>query len=291
MKRFIRRLLKAVNIYPLFEGGRSWKWGRADEPRLWVHWSNENEQPGGRYGSILRNGQAWIHCGENCLGWQWVLGKWGLGVGLTVDLYGGEHELSGHAYLPGVRAYWSLDRAIPQRFRQKVSAWWKRRWGYDGRDLQCDVHHDGLWVKVWAPENGWESTQPRWMDWHFDPADFFLGRPKHSSRVLRVEEAEVPLPEGLYPATITFDEATWKRPRWPFVKRRLGADVKLFKPIPVPGKGENSWDCGEDAFYSIGCCATTVAEAIGAAVAAAMRDRERYGGGVDWRPREETNAA
>ena len=53
--------------------------------------------------------------------------------------------------------------------------------------------------------------------------------------------------------------------------------------IPVPGKGENSWDCGEDATFSLSCPSTTISEAIGEMVKSCMRTRERYAG-LDFKP-------
>jgi hypothetical protein len=53
--------------------------------------------------------------------------------------------------------------------------------------------------------------------------------------------------------------------------------VKLDIPggIPHNGKGENSWDCGDDGLW--GCGGDTVEEAIGHAVSSVLRSRRRYG--------------
>jgi hypothetical protein len=57
-------------------------------------------------------------------------------------------------------------------------------------------------------------------------------------------------------------------------------------PVPFPGKGENSWDCGEDASYGFGCAAETLEEGIGKFVASKLRDRGRNGG-RGWTPTED----
>lgn len=61
--------------------------------------------------------------------------------------------------------------------------------------------------------------------------------------------------------------------------------MKMEEPVPVPGKGENDWDCGDDAIHGSTFAATTIPEAIGKMVGSAMRTRERYAS-LDWRPKE-----
>jgi hypothetical protein len=284
----IWKLLRRVGIHPMFRTrGRvsAVRFGKPDtegEARCWLSWHGLVECRCGEEIGILRHGRAWFHFGSNCFGWEWVLGRLGLGAEVTADLYGGEHELSGHLTLPFVRVYWHVDRIVPQRFRAPVGAWWKRVCGYDGRETGFDCHNGALWVKLWAPENGWDSKQPKWMDWNFNPADFFLGRHRHSEQELNTTEGFLHLPEGDYPVKVTLSESTWKRPRWPFIKRQRGVEIVPETPIPIPGKGENSWDCGDDAIYSWSTGAETAEEAGNRMVASILERRERYGG-KDWR--------
>ena len=53
--------------------------------------------------------------------------------------------------------------------------------------------------------------------------------------------------------------------------------------LPIPGKGENSWDCGDDAYYSIGTPAATAMEAVEYAADRVLETRRRYGGS-SWAP-------
>ena len=96
----------------------------------------------------------------------------------------------------------------------------------------------------------------------------------------------VPMPERAYPASVKLFESTWKRPRW-FASRMVRAEVKIEKGIPFPGKGENSYDCGDDALFGLTCKADTVEQAIAETVESALRNRRRYGGSVDWQPAAE----
>lgn len=52
--------------------------------------------------------------------------------------------------------------------------------------------------------------------------------------------------------------------------------------IPVPGKGENSWDCGEDATYAFSCMADSVEDGIASLVRSILVRRRKYGG-RNWR--------
>jgi hypothetical protein len=65
--------------------------------------------------------------------------------------------------------------------------------------------------------------------------------------------------------------------------RRIRAKITPDTPIPFPGKGENSWDCGEDATHSMTCNATNEQEAVAKLVASVLNDRYRHGG-KNWRP-------
>ncbi|HEU4751890.1 MAG TPA: hypothetical protein VFU47_02200 [Armatimonadota bacterium] len=257
---------------------------------MWWHWQSLNECKCGRELNPIPHGRAWVHFGDNCFGWEWVLGRFRLGCGLDVDGgCGGEHALSGHLHLPLFSLYWHLDEVCPRRCRRAFGEWWKRKWGYDGRSTGLEVHNGAIWGKLWAPEHGWDRGQPRWMDWSFNPADFFLGRHRHSKRLLSVVTGDLHLPEGDYPVKITLTESTWKRPRWPFVKRGRYAEVEPEEPVPIPGKGENSWDCGDDAIYSMSLSAATAQEAGDRFVASILERRARHGG-PDWRPQHRSAA-
>lgn len=49
--------------------------------------------------------------------------------------------------------------------------------------------------------------------------------------------------------------------------------------IPFPGKGENSWDCGDDAYYGFG--GATIESAVADIIADTLKRR-----GNNWRPSE-----
>ncbi len=126
-------------------------------------------------------------------------------------------------------------------------------------------------------------------------------------------EAEVLLPEGPAPVVLSLERSVWGMRVGPYrrsrrSRRRLAfwlpgfrkvlwhAEVESKAGLPVPGKGENSWDCGPDAIFSLhtpvggvdtdGGSRTApygrewVGQALAAAQASVYRDRTRYGSGI-----------
>ncbi len=180
---------------------------------------------------------------------------------------------------------YGLNLAIPWLF----SLYW--HWGHyhSGKSWERSfaIHHWGLWLRLGGDPDGWTKGQPWWWHMHLDIPDFVLGRYKHTRQVLAEHDACVYLPEGAHPVTVELTLSTWKRPRWPWAVRRRQSRVEVVDPdgIPVPGKGENSWDCGDDAIMSHGSQARTVVEAVSSMAASVLETRNRYGGS-DHYPRE-----
>ena len=152
-------------------------------------------------------------------------------------------------------------------------------------------HDSAVWWELWQPRHMWTSGTPKWRRGNFNWRDALLGRAKHASTITGPEQLVwIPMPEGQYPAIITLDRSEWKRPRWPWPTAvRQGYDVKILKPdmgpggyIPIPGKGENSWDCGGDGIFGQSGSGRTVEEAIGHVVASALSTRKRHAGRHDY---------
>jgi hypothetical protein len=82
------------------------------------------------------------------------------------------------------------------------------------------------------------------------------------------------MPEGCYEAIATPESRTWTY-RFGIVKRRDSVDLRIDGGIPFSGKGENSWDCGDDGLYGTG--GDTLEKAIGHVVTYVLERRKRYG--------------
>jgi len=248
------------------------------------HWQNLNEKAGGRLGLALRHGRAWFSFLGGSLNWEWSLGRWSAGASLSVnqseDVGFGFHVaiplvLSLWVHVVGFRPVAALARFILRNT--------EKRW--EDRELSVRVHDWAIWWTTWLdPMGGWDSRVPKWRDGSFHIDDLVLGKARFSERVIEPKrQVTIGMPEASYEATVEITERCWKRPRW-FAVRRIGSKVDIPDGIPFPGKGENSWDCGEDAIFGQSNGATSVEAAIAAVVESALRSRRRYGGSVNWIP-------
>ncbi len=147
--------------------------------------------------------------------------------------------------------------------------------------FELRIFSNAIWWSFLKFDWGWSCKMPKWMDGNFHPIDFLFGTMKYRAELLSTKQVLIPMPEGAYPASVTLEFCTWKRPRLPWVSaRRKTAKVDLSIGIPHEGKGENSWDCGTDALHSLSVGASTVEEAISKTVESVLGSRRKYDGNV-----------
>lgn len=240
-----------------------------------MHWQNltDTQRIGHPTGSILRHGRAWLHVGKRVVfRWEWVLWTLRFGAGMHVNCHDDDLTLS--VGFPGFQFYWGFEGIFPRK--------WKT---YDlGRSMGFSVHDGSLWIDFWCDQNGWSRDMP----WYakclcIDPMEIVFGHRKHSERDLDIRDAEIAMPEGPYQVKIRLFESTWKRPRSPLKKKLLRVEVKCEGGVPVPGKGENSWDCGEDAVFSSTFPCGSFEQAVADFTADILKTRGKYGG-LRWIP-------
>lgn len=250
--------------------------------RVYFHWQNLNDKPAGRQGSGLRCGRAWFRFFGYQVHWEWSLFTARCGASFTVT----QAEESGFQFHLALPLLASFYITIAGGVFARLSRWVLKQTRADHEDRELALNFFGwaIWWSIWRDAmGGWSSTDPKWRNgcFHFD--DFFLGRVAYSTRDLSTEETRIAFPEATYAATVKIYESTWKRPRW-FARRCIRSEVKVPEGVPFPGKGENSWDCGEDAAFGITCGATTVEGAIAWVVESVLKSRRRHGGSVNWVP-------
>jgi len=253
--------------------------------RWHFHWQNLNEKRGGRLGSPLRHGRAWLRIFGGTLNWSWhLLGPFcGASVSATqADDLG----FKLHAAVPGVAVWLTVSEFGPIK---SATRWLLRDARYEDRELSIGVHDWTVFWRVWRDPMSWSSNVPRWRQGGFRILDALLGRQRHSEREISRTAVKIALPEAQYDATVRLYESTWKRPRW-FALHRLGSEVEIAKGIPVPGKGENSWDCDGDALFSQSGPHSTVEAAIASVIESVLRSRRRHGGSVEWQPEQPATA-
>lgn len=159
-----------------------------------------------------------------------------------------------------------------------------RPWNYlRERHLSASWHDGAIWLELWTGDDDWVRDRP----WHrntvsLDVVRWIVGRENFTWEKGESFEVLIPLPEGCYKAIFTPSVKTWRNRFRTLVKR--GHDIKIPGGIPFEGKGENSWDCGEDGLYGTGC-GESVEEGIGHVVTTVLESRKRYGGSFVHRDR------
>lgn len=172
--------------------------------------------------------------------------------------------------------------------------WIRKQAGLDkygnGRDTSIRFFDKAVWWEFWHDDNGWSSKTPRWRHGCWHPLDTFFGRSVHASELVETANVVIPMPEKGYRAVIELRRDTWKRPRSPFTQTIMRAHTEMKDPIPIPGKGENSWDCGQDALHGSTAPAENVIAGIVDVMKSVLDSRRRHGDrahyGLEWRPEE-----
>lgn len=248
-----------------------------------MHW---HKQRLGRF-----SGRCWWHFGSDSrktVGLEWTFFRFRCEASASVDDEGWHFSVA----LPLLfTAYLSLEGFRMWKPRRKCIATWdgnREFWLTDERECRVSIHHGALWIKLWSKVMETDFSDPWWVRGvSFDFLDILFGRAKCETTKGESFPVLVPMPEASYPGTATVETRTWRRPRWPLVwHRRTDVTVDMKEPIPVPGKGENSWDCGEDGIYGYGCSSTDPWAVVARGVESATRIRIRYAS-ANWRPAEQ----
>jgi hypothetical protein len=210
-----------------------------------------------------REGRAHLHAARRWLRVEWNL--WSRFCGVEID----RRDMEGA---------WTVMLAFPP-IAVWISFGGSFRGGAEARELSLRIHDGAIWWRLWCDPNGWDSGRPRWRDGAWHPIDSLLGRAKYTSVNLATHAVVIPMPEGVYPATATFERCTWKRPRW-FARVRdfTKIDIDREGGIPHEGKGENSWDCGTDGLCGYSTEGHNLARAVADGVERMLRYRRKYDG-------------
>lgn len=152
-----------------------------------------------------------------------------------------------------------------------------------GRELLDVSFHDGsIWVHVWNDSMCWNSGDTpgptrKWVGssedgtkrrvwtwqrghlpwncsgwtWSLNVKELLLGEVTYEEIPLEVWDSVVRMPEGEYPCQVRTSKVRWTHSRAPFSPWYYRAMVDIPNGIPFAGKGENSWDCDDDALNSI----------------------------------------
>jgi hypothetical protein len=179
--------------------------------------------------------------------------------------------------------YVSAEHPALSKVRDAIIKAWplaRQAYTFSGRDFSVAFHDHGVFWSLGADDMGWSSGTPKWRHGAWHPLGHFMrqGEPE----VVETREVLVPMPERSYKAIAKLERSRWGFGKLPRAFDRIGYHVDIeMQPgeqVPVPGKGENSHDCGEDASFAMSCPASTIEEGVGKLVASALRDRYRRAG-------------
>lgn len=242
------------------------------------NWQNLNEDREGNVKGWPYHGRSWLNIGDRTtIRFEWHL--WRRSAAAEISLDGSESEAKLHMALLPVSLWFAISTPALRQVAEKLI----RPKSYGERAIGIRFFDWTLWWQVWMPDNESSSTDPRWRRGSFDVRRFLLGNEVVTRRVLEGRAIVVPMPERSYRGKAALLEITRKRPRW-FAEHYRAVDTKMDdgEQVPIPGKGENGWDCGNDATFASYTPADSIEEAIGKFVTSTLRTRQRRGG--DWNP-------
>lgn len=224
----------------------------------------------------VRRAGEWYRKRCGTLRIEWCSPPHSCAYGVTIGGGDAGCDLGAHLSVPWlVTAYVTLEDAFATcPFDRTVDK------GHD-RCFDFYFHNWALWYHIGVGSfASWSRDYP-WCRWwrqgsiHFD--DLLLGKQRHTLEILKENiPLQIPMPEGVYQATAKIERRTWKRPRW-FAFSRVSVDVTIPKGIPFAGKGENSWDCGDDGLFGYGAEGTDLDNAIAHGVKSVLQSRRRHG--------------
>lgn len=151
-----------------------------------------------------------------------------------------------------------------------------------GHDRTIDVYFfdNAIWYHIWVGSMASWSRRYPWCRWWRQGSFHFaslLGKQTYACETLKDGiPVTIPMPEGAYHGVAKIERRTWKRRFW-FAKSRVSTSIDCPKGIPFQGKGENSWDCGDDGLFGWGADGASIEHAIAHGVESVLVSRRRYG--------------
>lgn len=213
---------------------------------------------------------------------EWSPGHWSPALSLTVGSGDGDDGVSLHVGIPPMWFFVGADGVLPASVSKRLR--------HNPHAMGVRIFEGRIWFDLLQDQHEYNTRRDRFRSFNLPIVDWLLGRPVYSAEPIGKPEAvEIPMPERSYAATVQLSRCTWKRSRWPKATVITRAEVTIPEGLPFPGKGENAWDCGDDATSAASFPCDSVPEAIGHMVGSVLRDRWQRGG-RDWRPPVEAPA-
>lgn len=223
---------------------------------------------------------------KNCFRLEWYRDPWACAL---------EAELSGGNDGAEVKLHVGLPLVGSLRFSVERWPWLIRLLGLqkaEGKDYQdCQkqigfaVQRNGLFLYLWRNYDDWRHPHAVRI---LHPIEWLLGPQRRTETEPTMAYRVAKLPEGSYEVLVSRWDVTWRRKRFPWLKRvvqRAQVEVLHDTCIPIPGKGDNGHDLADDGIFTHLMEAGDVDEALTRFVDGILATRaERAGAG--WLPKE-----
>lgn len=261
------------------------------------NWTSDMDDHGGCDRCPIQAGRWWLNLTERIeisSQWLWFLPKRNTRFGLSLGIGTGENadDIQLAVFLPWICSIYTSVGGLIKPVAYEKDREWDLMYHTDLGQWGCFTWRLGL-----SP-NSWDMSTPRWKrkDGMVDIADLLMGRHEVASEILDQGQGDLHVRwAGVtehYACTWKQERMTWTRTRFkwaPMTISKIYFDIKVPGGVPFPGKGENSWDCGDDATYSMSCEASSINEACEKFAADVIQRREEHGGS-SWRVPTEVTA-
>ncbi len=216
-------------------------------------------------------------------------------ISLSVD--GGERDFSIHIGF-GIGIWLTFTDLLPKSWYPSYET---KEYGNlpTEKEISLRFHHWSLWWCLWKDDSSWKSTDNKWQSNNINFERLLKGKHTCKWEELEKDIFTISMIEGNYSTESVKKLRIDSWQRW-FTKKSISYEVKsgyyeanefIECPIPIQGKGENSWDCGENARYSSSFPSTIIKPEIKNCLQACLHfeqgvklDRVRYGG-KNWIPK------
>jgi hypothetical protein len=247
---------------------------------------NLNDKVGGEKGSMWREGRCWWYLdgnanksAEKVVRFSWAMWSNLNTIGIKLDLATWDDVFSIGFHFWKVHfwfgfEYWKLQQWLSKKIKRSNQAYG------NGRVIGLECYSGHIWINLWQDPMESRSVDPWWWHFSFDVMKVF-GKVNYSEQTIEERQITIPMPEKAYNATARLFVSVWKRPLG-FERRLKRIEIKIPDGIPFEGKGENSWDLGQDATFGITCPANSIPEGVGHLVGSVLKDRVKNGGWNDW---------
>lgn len=205
------------------------------------------------------NKRKWWHFGKNYRKSITIeIAGWKSHPSIYFRADGGEGDITFHIAL-GFGIWITFAGFIPNKWYPRYYSTYTKNKLPEERELSISIHGGCLWWDFWVSENWSSYTKNKtWRKGNIDFRRLIMGKHKCEWKEIERRQFMLPFLEGNYNVEVikSYRFDIWQR--WP-MKKTISYEVIagyyengefIAKPVPVEGKGENSWDCDEDATYS-----------------------------------------